>query len=70
MNDIDNVELSYQATINKLESELSKLRKDKERLDWLIDNALMRYYPTTCPDDLCCIENRDDIDEGMNGTEI
>ena len=37
MHDIDYVELSYQATINKLENELSKLRKDKERLDWLME---------------------------------
>ena len=53
----------------KLEREIDALRKDEERLDWLIDNALIKYYPTSCPDDLCRIENRDDIDEGMKGTQ-
>ena len=39
MNDIDNVELSYQYTINKLEDEISELRKDKERLERERDEA-------------------------------
>lgn len=37
MSDIDNVELHYQAIINKLENELYELRKEKERLDWLLN---------------------------------
>ena len=44
MSDIDNVELSYQFTINKLEDELSELRKDKERLDWLMENDCLRDW--------------------------
>jgi len=39
MSDIDNVELSYQYTINKLENEMAELRKDKERLDWILSGA-------------------------------
>ena len=75
----DEQELAYEAEdgstyvhatfARKLERENNELRRDKERLDWLIDNALIKYYPTSCPDDLCRIENRDDIDEGMKGTQ-
>ena len=54
MNDIDNIDLSYHATINKLENELSKLRKDKERLDWILNSYT-----------LSCGITREEVDEKM-----
>ena len=54
MNDIDNVDLSYHATINKLANELSKLRKDKKRLDWILNNYT-----------LSCGITREEVDEKM-----
>lgn len=41
MNDLDYVELSYQATINKLENELSKLRKEIHHLEVAIHDGDM-----------------------------
>ena len=54
MNDMDNIDLSYQYTINKLENELSKLRKDKERLDWILNSYT-----------LSCGITREEVDEKM-----
>lgn len=65
MSDIDNVELSYQFTINRLEDELSELRKDKERLDWLLfryDMGVIMYRDEF-------LENREDIDKAMEESE-
>ena len=47
----------------KLERENAELRKDKERLEWLLDNAIIQHYPAGDPDDLCRIDKRKDIDE-------
>jgi len=47
----------------KLERELSELRKDKERLDWLIDNNCEIYEPDTAL--LYCDCDRESIDEMM-----
>ena len=49
----------------KLERENAELRKDKERLEWLLDNAIIQHYPTGDPDYKCGIDNRADIDEEM-----
>ena len=54
-----------QRIINILVNEA--LRKDKERLEWLLENAVIQYYPTTHPDDLCRITSKDDVDEAMKG---
>lgn len=65
MSDIDNVDLSYHFTINKLENELSELRKDKERLDWLLfryDMGVIMYRDEF-------LENREDIDKAMEESE-
>ena len=48
----------------KLERELSELRKDKERLDWLIDNNCEIYEPDTAL--LYCDCDRESIDEMMS----
>lgn len=45
----------------KLERELAELMKDKERLDWLIDNNCEIYDPST--DLLFCDCDRESIDE-------
>ena len=52
----------------KLERELSELRKDKERLDWLLDNAIIQHYPASNPDYLYRIDKRKDIDKEMKTT--
>ena len=52
----------------KLERELSELRKDKERLDWLLDNAIIQHYPAINPDYLYRIDKRKDIDKEMKTT--
>ena len=54
-----------QRIINILVNEA--LRKDKERLEWLLENAVIQYYPTTHPDDLCRITSKDDVDDAMKG---
>ena len=54
-----------QRIINILVNEA--LRADKERLEWLLENAVIQYYPTTHPDDLCRITSKDDVDEAMKG---
>jgi len=48
----------------ELERELSELRKDKERLDWLIDNNCEIYEPDTAL--LYCDCDRESIDEMMS----
>ena len=48
----------------ELERELSELRKDKERLDWLIDNNCEIVAPDTAL--LYCDCDRESIDEMMN----
>ena len=47
----------------ELERELSELRKDKDRLDWLIDNNCEIYEPDTAL--LFCDCDRESIDEMM-----
>jgi redox-regulated HSP33 family molecular chaperone len=47
----------------KLERELTELMKDKERLDWLIDNNCEIYEPDTAL--LYCDCDRESIDEMM-----
>ena len=47
----------------KLERENAELRKDKERLDWLIDNNCEIYEPETAL--LYCDCDRESIDEMM-----
>jgi redox-regulated HSP33 family molecular chaperone len=47
----------------KLERELAELRKDRERLDWLIDNNCEIYEPGTAL--LYCDCDRESIDEMM-----
>ena len=46
------------------------LRKDKERLDWLLENAIIQYYPRIHPDDLCRIRSKDDVDDAMKGEPL
>ncbi|MDB2358002.1 hypothetical protein N9V86_02660 [Opitutales bacterium] len=48
----------------ELERELSELRKDKERLDWLIDNNCEIVAPDTAL--LYCDCDRESIDEMMS----
>ena len=48
----------------KIERELTDLMKDKERLDWLIDNNCEIYEPDTAL--LYCDCDRESIDEMMN----
>jgi hypothetical protein len=50
----------------KLERENAELRKDKDRLEWLLDNALIQHYPTGDPDYKCGIDKRKDIDEASS----
>ena len=52
----------------ELERENAKLRENKERLDWLLENAIIQYYQTIHPDDLCRITSKDDVDNAMKGT--
>ena len=54
-----------QRIINILVNEA--LRADKERLEWLLENAIIQYYPTTHPDDLYRITSKDDVDDAMKG---
>ena len=48
--------------------EIEELRKDSERLDWLLENAVIQHFPTIHPDDLCRITSKDDVDNAMKGT--
>jgi len=51
-------------TIEQIKAENAELRKDKERLDWLIDNNCEIYEPDTAL--LYCDCDRESIDEMMN----
>ena len=51
-------------TIEQIKAENAELRKDKERLDWLIDNNCEIYEPDTAL--LYCDCDREYIDEMMN----
>jgi redox-regulated HSP33 family molecular chaperone len=50
-------------TIEQLRAENAELRKDRERLDWLIDNNCEIYEPQTAL--LYCDCDRESIDEMM-----
>jgi LPS sulfotransferase NodH len=51
----------------ELERENAELQRDKERLDWLMENAICTYYTTWHPKDAEYIANRDELDEAMGG---
>ena len=43
-----------------------ELRKDKERLDFLLQNVQQFYYPTCNIDNGYELKNREDIDQAMS----
>ena len=46
--------------------QIVELKKDKERLDFLLQNVQQFYYPTCNPDNGYELKNRDDIDQAMS----
>ena len=54
---------------DKVQTEWFKIRKDKARLDWLLENAVIENYTTWHLDDYIKLLTRDDIDAAMKGTE-
>ncbi len=45
--------------------EPEKLRKDKERLDWLLENVICAYEQSWHPKDTEYLSTREDIDKVM-----
>ena len=55
------------AAASKLEREVAELRKDKERLDWLLENVICAYEKSWHPKDTEYLATREEIDEAMGG---
>jgi hypothetical protein len=53
----------------ELKIENAELRKDKERLDWLLENVICTYQRSWHPRDAEYLATREDIDEAMGGAE-
>ena len=46
--------------------QIVELKKDKERLDFLLQNVQQFYYPTCNIDNGYELKNREDIDQAMS----